>query len=136
MTTFRRVLIVVVPFVAIVVFVGLQALHARHRERQKRTIGDLRTAATAVESYSIDNQHYPVVPSIDELRPFVEPTYVKVLPLRDGWGRPFAYVSDGQEYTIASRGPDGDWEPTRPDGENVNTLPTTSELLSDLLRVR
>ena len=103
-----------VIFVLASIIVGIalpNVLNARQRGRQKRTMSDLRTVGTAAESYSIDNARYPVVLSIEALAPFVEPTYVKVLPRRDGWGREFRFESTAEEYTVASSGSDGRWMP-------------------------
>jgi len=67
---------------------------ALDRGKQKRAMGDLRTIATAVESYSIDHGPYPRhVGNVEGLARFVEPTYIRVLPTRDGWGTPLWYVS-------------------------------------------
>jgi len=74
----------------------------------------------ALESWSIEHERYPVVSSVAELVPLLEPTYVKALPRVDGWGRPIEVASNGREYVIASRGGDGLWEPAssprRPNG--------------------
>ena len=39
--------------------------------------------------------------------PLTEPTYVRKLPMTDGWGHPFQYWSDGQNYVIVSPGKNG-----------------------------
>ena len=134
----KREIVIVLLVVAILAGITVpNLLRLRHRERLKRTIGDMRIIGTAAESYSIDASFYPVAISIEELRSFVEPTYIAVLPMRDAWGRPFGYVSqDGQEYTVASRGLDGLWEPARPPGEQANTDPTTAQLIEELFTGR
>ena len=82
------------------------------RHRQKETMDAMRVIAGALESYSIDNMLYVVVNREDAdasetLVRWLEPTYVKKLPTRDAWGRPFQVISDGTEYTIVSFGRDG-----------------------------
>ena len=101
-------ILIVVAGVAVIVVVALpNLLNAVERRAQKRTMGDMRSVATAVEGYSIDAQGYPVVASIDELVPLLQPTYIRGLPLDDGWGNRFACISDGESYVLASRGGDG-----------------------------
>jgi general secretion pathway protein G len=77
---------------------------------QKATMADLRSIATAVEAYKIDQGAYPRsdgwVP-VAVIRPHVEPSYIRTLPLADAWGNTLLYSSDGQRYRIASPGADG-----------------------------
>jgi hypothetical protein len=101
---------------------------------QKRTMGDVRSIAIAVESYKVDNGAVPgptegYVP-VNYLRPFVQPTYIRVLPTTDGWDRPILYWSDGVHYRIVSNGRDG-----RPDGpyEDVVAGTAISSLDGDIL---
>lgn len=74
--------------------------------RAKQTMGDMRTVATAIESYQIDHDEYPRINDIGVLVSMLEPTYVKSLPVTDGWGTPFIVRSDGRDYVIQSAGPD------------------------------
>src|SRR4051812_8099624 len=74
---------VVVGFFAIVAVIGILAaiaipnlLTAMQRSKQKRTIADLRTIATAIEAYSSDKNAYPSVSSVEELKPLLVPTYI------------------------------------------------------------
>lgn len=94
-------------------------LNAIDRGKQKRTMADMRSIGTAVESYSIDNNAYPVATDMDTLKGIVEPVYIRSLPTVDGWGNPFLYWSDGASYRIVSRGKDGaedqDWSEANPD---------------------
>lgn len=77
----------------------------------KATMADLRTIATATEARATDTNDYPQVTSLDELQKLLEPTYIRHMPKADGWGTPFAYVSDGKSYRFASAGSDRrfDW---------------------------
>jgi type II secretion system protein G len=132
------------PLVGVALVLGLlvlamvvpNVLNGAHRGRQKRTMGDLRTLATAMESYSIDNYRYPVLPASAEpvgpaLAPLLEPTYVRKLPLVDGWGGEFRFHGNAKEYTITSFGKDG-----LPDSESPHFVsPTggTTDFRSDII---
>jgi type II secretory pathway pseudopilin PulG len=116
---------------AIAALVVPNLLNGRQRGRQKWTMGGLRTLGPAVESYSIDNNAYSVAASIDELAAFLEPTYIKDLPRRDGWGMPYEYrawhVGNGvllpeppNEYLVRSRCGDRAWATADPSGYIVS----------------
>jgi general secretion pathway protein G len=83
--------------------------------RQRRTLADMRSIATAVESFAIDNDVYPLqgggLRTLDGSRPDVEPLYIRTLPLEDGWGNPYLYWSDSLTYVLVSAGADGVFEP-------------------------
>jgi general secretion pathway protein G len=93
-------------------------LNAIQRGRQKRTIADIRTVASAVEAYAVDHNAYPDVDSMDDLKALLVPTYVSQLPATDGWNRPLKYESwlDNETdevptiYALGSAGKDGLWE--------------------------
>lgn len=78
------------------------------RARQKRTMADMRTLALAINAYGTD---FTIVPQMTglatHLKAFLEPTYLKVLPVLDGWRREFHYQGQGLEYTLLSYGGDG-----------------------------
>ena len=102
---------------------------APQRGKQKRTMSDMRTLATAMESYAVDNLRYPEVRSIDELVPLMEPTYVRRLPARDGWRDRFWIRSGATSYTILSYGkccrpdyPDPWQPPPGPTGHYTNDI--------------
>ena len=111
-------------------------LNAIQRGRQKRTMSEMRTIATAFESYSIDNKAYPTIvatgsAALEEIAPRIEPTYVKVLPRLDGWGHPFEVTSSAGEYTVMSLASDG--KPDTPDGPHVGSNGQTTDFRSDLI---
>jgi general secretion pathway protein G len=100
-------------------------LSAVHRGRQKRTMADMRSLATAIEAYNVDNNSYPTgtcasglfttagSPLTDTSFSVLTPTYMAQPPKKDGWGRFFFYntlcSSDTNcgEYNIVSYGRDG-----------------------------
>jgi len=96
-------LLIVVAIIGIIAAIAIpNLLNAIDRGKQKRTMADMRSIGTAVESYAIDNNQYPVRADMNNLQTDVEPLYIKVLPQNDGWNGPMDYDSDGSEYTILS----------------------------------
>jgi len=98
-------------------------------DSQKRTMADIRSVAVAVESYKIDNGVCPG-PTEDHvdasfLREFVQPMYIRTLPVADAWGNGLLYWSDGEHYRIVSNGRDGEAEEPYDavvDGTVINSL--------------
>ena len=77
------------------------------RERQKLTMAHMRTIATAIGAYAVDYNFYPKAAGLKELAEFLEPMYVRSMPLEDDWGTPFYFEGDmnhGQHYTLVSYG--------------------------------
>jgi general secretion pathway protein G len=121
-------LLIVVAIIGIIVAIAIpNLLNAIQRAKQKRTMGDMRSAGTAAEAYAVDFNHYPAaaaytlptglsVPTAtfgsatSGLTVQVVPTYIRVLPLTDGWSSFFLYGPDSstqQHYMIVSNGKDG-----------------------------
>jgi type II secretion system protein G len=102
-------LLIVVAIIGIIAAIAIpNLLNAIQRGKQKRTMGDMRTIATADESYSIDNNQYVVgaATTVASVATLLEPTYVKKIPRNDGWGSAVQYDASAQEYTIQSFGKD------------------------------
>lgn len=81
-------------------------------------MADMRTLSTAIEAYLTDHPHWKPARSEGSparLASMLVPTYIKQLPVNDGWGHPFGVSigsvrKDGEEtvdYTIWSLGKDG-----------------------------
>ena len=107
--TLVEVLIVVAILGLLAAIAAVALLGALDRARQRRTMMDLHTIGVALESYSNDHSFYPRVGDglVEAVAPHLVPTYVRPLPVRDGWSHPIVYRSDGVGYTIASWGADG-----------------------------
>ncbi|MEO8378801.1 MAG: type II secretion system protein [Acidobacteriota bacterium] len=113
---------VVVGGLVLLAIVGILAaiaipnfLTAMQRSRQKRTMADLRTVATALEAYATDKNEYPHASSVAELSSVLSPVYIKRVPSVDGWGTPMKYEcwpADGtcNAYALGSAGADKNWE--------------------------
>jgi general secretion pathway protein G len=105
-------LLIVVAIIGIIAAIAIpNLLNAIDRGKQKRTMSDMRSVGTAVESYAVDVNFYPVATSmtlIDGTALGIQPTYIKLAPVTDGWGGGMWYGSDttgtGSEYTIKSYG--------------------------------
>jgi len=80
-------------------------------ELLSRSMADLRSAGTAVESFAVDNNIYPgpVTPidGISRIEHDVEPIYIQHLPMVDPWGHPYLFWSSTYAYGIISYGVDG-----------------------------
>lgn len=71
-------------------------------------MADMRTLALAINSYATDHVFVPQINgTAADLRVYLEPTYLKVLPVLDGWRRSFTYQGAGLDYTLVSYGADG-----------------------------
>lgn len=115
--------ILLVPFTASVGVVAAIAipniLTATLKGKQKATMGDMKSISMAIEMYITDFGNAPVAESIEELAKKIQPFYIRVLPLKDGWGNMFHYYhgtgAKNQEFAIGSGGKDGvfnGWEQT------------------------
>lgn len=118
-------LLMVVAIIGILAAIAIpNLLTALQKAKQKRSMSDIRTIATAWEARATDLNRYnaaggvngassPV--NIDDLAVALEPRYVKVLPRQDGWGKPFECLIDqpwgssqpASTYVIMSGGSDG-----------------------------
>jgi len=91
-------LLIVVAIIGILAAIAIpNLLTAMQRAKQKRTMADMRTIATAWEARATDLNKYSAagsvtIPSNDaglsNLNAYLAPTYVKSFPIKDGWGNP------------------------------------------------
>lgn len=104
-------LLIVVAIIGIIAAIAIpNLLNAIDRGKQKRSMADMKTLGTAIESYSIDVNFYPIstsmasISSIGATNMGIEPIYIKLAPAKDGWGGQLFYGSDaagaGSDYTI------------------------------------
>ena len=107
-------LLVVVAIIGILAVIAIpQMLNSLDRGKQKRTMADMRTLATVLEEYSIDNNFYPLQPTQGSIAASVSvqlnPFYSKTVPSLDGWDRAIQYgtAAAGTAYTLRSLGKDG-----------------------------
>ncbi len=102
-------LLIVVAIIGIIAAIAIpNLLNAIDRGKQKRTMSDLRSVGTAVESYAVDINFYPRGLALGSIaggvENHIEPVYIRVSPLLDGWNNAAQFESDtlGSEYTVLS----------------------------------
>ncbi len=109
-------LLIVVAIIGILAAIAIpNLLTAMQRTRQKRTMADMRSIATAWESRATDVNTYnaagmtwpAATVSVTSLTTMLTPTYVKKIPIYDGWNVEFM-VSDNNpnSYSVKSYGAD------------------------------
>jgi type II secretion system protein G len=132
-------LLIVVAIIGILAAIAIpNLLTAMQRSKQKRSMADARTIATAWEARATDINRYNAagalsLPSKDaglaNLTTYLSPTYVKTFPTKDGWGNAWGFYVDqdwggsiaAQQYAIVSGGKDGASQPTaEPGGATTN----------------
>ena len=113
-------LLIVVAIIGIIAAIAIPNLmNAVDKSKQKRSMSDLRTICTAVESYAVDTANYPYgLTTWPTLRAVVNPYFIKNPPDEDGWSNGWEAVtsSDGGQYTMVSLGKDG-FSSARPGGQ-------------------
>ena len=101
-------LLIVVAIIGIIATIAIPGLlNAVDRGKQKRTMSDLRVLGNAVETYSIDENHYPITGSINDLATQINPDYLNKAILSDGWRNQLSVSSTQSQYTVCSGGKDG-----------------------------
>ena len=128
-------LLIVIAIIGIISAIAIpNLLVAIQRARQRRTMVDMRSIATAWEARNIDTGRYnaagTALPGIDQtvavfdLSSSLAPTYMKQMPLWDGWDHAFEFFVDrqwgatgnAQQYAIVSPGRDGQFAATETTG--------------------
>ena len=135
-------LLIVVAVIGILVAIAVPSLrNAIHRGRQKRTMADMRSVATALEAYAVDRNVYPAgscaaglfttygSPMSSTSLSAITPTYIANVPRIDGWGNAFLYnvTASKTAYNIVSYGRDGKASPSTP------TCSTTTNFNDDII---
>src|SRR6188768_3912793 len=107
-------LLIVVAIIGIIAAIAIpNLLNAIDRGKQKRTMADIRSIGTAIEAYSVDNNIYPIATDANALASVLQPTYIKKMPITDGWNTGFVFTqgaTPGAGYTLTSTGKGGQVE--------------------------
>lgn len=112
-------LLIVVAIIGILAAIAIpNLLTAMQRSRQKRTMADMRTIATAWEARATDVNSYtaagadlswPAADSgVSSISAMLAPTYIKKIPTYDGWSNEFQVGNSDASYSIISYGADGE----------------------------
>src|SRR5688572_5918237 len=118
-------LLIVVAIIGILATIAIpNLLTAIQRSRQKRTMADMRSVATAWEARATDTNSYAVTGAVsagaavvdgaplavgltaEQVAAQLSPTYIKAMPTKDGWGSTYQFgaENDGSLYGIQSAG--------------------------------
>ncbi len=108
-------LLIVVAIIGILAAIAIpNLLNAMGRARQKRTMADMRTLATAWEARSTDLNKYSAAgsvitwpatsSSITAMTGLIYPTYSRKVPLYDGWATLMVVGWRADSYAIQSLG--------------------------------
>ena len=101
-------LLIVVAIIGIIAAVAIpNLLNAVDKGKQKRTMSDIRTIGSAVESYAVDNSFYPSAVSVPAIKVVIDPIFFNNMPLYDGWSHALQVDSGGSSYTFCPQGKDG-----------------------------
>ena len=103
-------LLIVVAIIGIIAAIAIpNLLNAIDRGKQKRTMSDIRSVGTAVESYAVDTNIYPSG-NLAAVQGVLSPNYIKTMPARDGWSNALVWTDGAtanQGYTVGSGGKNG-----------------------------
>jgi type II secretion system protein G len=121
-------LLIVVAIIGILAAIAIpNLLDALQRARQKRTMADMRSIATAWEMRATEYNRYNAAGALtiidicaeeisySDLSGALLPTYSKLVPERDGWDNPYKFFADqpmgdpafANDYLIWSSGKNG-----------------------------
>jgi type II secretion system protein G len=122
-------LLIVVAIIGILAAIAIpNLLTAMQRSKQKRTMADMRSIATAWEARATDYNKYnaagaglgtaTTAVTNSNLTAYLSPTYIRQLPQKDGWSNTYNYYADqawgatvaAQVYAIFASGKDAAFE--------------------------
>jgi type II secretion system protein G len=132
-------LLIVVAIIGILAAIAIpNLLTAMQRSRQKRTMADMRSIATAWEARATDLNQYNAAgltwPAANTsittlLSGSLQPTYIKRVPIYDGWSKTFNVGIATSSYSILSAGSDKTFQQSG----NTGTTGTTNDFDCDIL---
>jgi general secretion pathway protein G len=116
-------LLIVVAIIGIIAAIAIvNMINAIQRAKQKRSMADMKSIATCIEAYATDQNYYPAaagftLPSglslptstFGPAAGLISPTYIRVIPLVDGWNSFFLYGTNASrtDFALRSAGSDG-----------------------------
>jgi type II secretion system protein G len=97
-------LLIVLAIIGILAAIAIpNLLTSLQRAKQKRTMGDMRSIATAWEARAADLNKYNAAAALslpavtigaDNLVKYLTPTYTRTIPRQDGWSTDFAFTAN------------------------------------------
>jgi len=134
-------LLIVVAIIGILAAIAIpNLLTALQRSRQKRSMADMRSTATAWEARATDTNSYNAAgaqiswpdPSLDitTIQAMLVPTYTKKFTEYDGWGTRFQVGFTNRSYSIESLGAD---QKDGADGTTASAPVTTGKFDCDII---
>lgn len=103
-------LLIVVAIIGIIAAIAIpNLLSAIQRGRQKRAMGEVRSIATAAQSYATDTNIYPIhtIAAASAVASDLCPDYIKTIPNPDPWNTAYMYVGVTSNFAASSYGKDG-----------------------------
>ena len=106
-------LLIVVAIIGIIAAIAIpNLLSAIQRGRQKRAMGEVRSIATAAQSYATDTNIYPIAGTYAALTGVqavtdMTPDYIKTIPNPDPWNTSYWYRGRHESFAASSLGKDG-----------------------------
>jgi len=99
-------LLIVVAIIGIIAAIAVpNLLTAIQRSKRSRTAADMRAIGTALGSYNVDLNQFPVLATEGDMTSSTLPTIYYEGSVKDGWATTYRYVStDGASYTVSSFG--------------------------------
>jgi hypothetical protein len=98
-----------------IVFFAMNLSAMTEEDRQQAiaaaTLQQMEMIGTGIEAYITDYNSPPQVTTMEELKKALVSTYLKDVPLRDSWDKPYHYEAAGRSYKLVSSGSDGKFEP-------------------------
>src|SRR5262245_55138039 len=102
-------LLIVVALIGIIATIAILALQgALDKSKQRGTMMDMRSMASAIEVYRMDTGLYPANGlTINQLALILIPYETTVVRTQDHWNHAYRYTASADEYSIESFGKDG-----------------------------
>lgn len=104
-------LLIVVAIIGIIAAIAIpNLLSAIQRGKQKRAMGEVRSLATAAQSYATDAQTFPIgggdFDDASAVAADIAPDYIKAIPTPDPWNLPYEYgaATTGSTFSVRSLG--------------------------------
>ena len=102
-------LLIVVAIIGIIAAIAVpNLLTAIQRSKRSRTAADIRAIGTALGTYQVDNNRFPIKSTSGDFSSTTLPDSYYEGATKDAWGKAFQYETDanGNEYTLSSYGKD------------------------------